>query len=76
MSQAASNQDTTTFPKLLTRAELAKVSRTSTDTIRRHPETFPPAVRVGRQWRYRADAVQSWLDAGSTSATASQGAAA
>lgn len=72
MSKAESTQDTTNFPKLLTRAELAKVARTSVETIKRHPETFPPAVRVGRQWRYRADAVQRWLDTGSSSATSSQ----
>ena len=56
MSKAESTQDTTNFPKLLTRAELAKVARTSVETIKRHPETFPPAV-VKQNTPYRFDAV-------------------
>lgn len=59
------------LPKLLTRAELAEVYRTSESTIKRYPKSFPPAIRVGRQWRYRLDDALRCLDTSAITSTTS-----
>jgi len=53
---------------LLNTQELAQRLNVPAGTVRRWRDagTGPPAVRVGRQIRYRPSAVEAWLDSRST----------
>jgi excisionase family DNA binding protein len=48
---------------LLTEPEAAEALRISLVTLRRWRKagTAPPAIRVGRAWRYRRGALDRWL---------------
>lgn len=50
--------------ELLTTEEVAKLARTSTDTVRywRHVGKGPRSFKVGRRVLYDQADVQSWLD--------------
>lgn len=51
--------------RLLTSREFAEVLGISTRTVRLWAELDEiPAVRIGRQWRFRASEIASWLDLG------------
>lgn len=51
--------------ELLTPAEVADWLQVPLSTLRiwRHRREGPPAVKVGRLLRYRAGAVEAWLEA-------------
>ena len=51
--------------QLRTPREVAAQLGTSTETLKRwrNAGEGPPAVRIGGQWRYRAEAVAAWIDA-------------
>lgn len=58
----ARSPELTVMPVLLTTRDLARALRTSPDSIRRHVNQLPPAIRFGSQMRWRADDVRRWLD--------------
>jgi excisionase family DNA binding protein len=53
-------------PLLLTRQDLCTRLQLSKRTIARMLSTgqLPPAVRIGRNVRWRADAIDAWIDQG------------
>jgi len=49
-------------PRLLSTAEVAHMLAVSTRTVRVWAECWElPAFKAGRQWRFQAEAITSWL---------------
>lgn len=50
-------------PELLSTEEVAAILRVDRQTVlRRAGQSLPAGVKVGGQWRFRADALAAWLD--------------
>ena len=50
--------------RLISNEELAKLCGVSLATVRkwRHERTGPPGIRLGKHVRYRASAVEQWIE--------------
>ena len=50
--------------KMLKLAEVAEVANVSPYSVRRQIKCGfgPPVTKIGRVWRFRADAVEAWLE--------------